>query len=73
MELPAVSLVSVYNLLGAAGGGVMGKVQFAHLWWNEQGTDAIGPSAQAYPYWRGTRLGEHTQGLAALVSPRPRH
>lgn len=51
----------------------MEKVQFAHLWCNEQGTDAIGPSAQAYPYWRGTRLDEHTQGLAALVSPRPRH
>lgn len=39
--------------------------------------DVIGPSAQAHLYWRGALLGEqclgeHTQGLAALVSPRPR-
>jgi len=33
MGLPAVSLISVYYLPGAAGGGVTGKLCFAHLWW----------------------------------------
>lgn len=33
MVLPAVSLISVHYLVGATGGGVIGKLHFVHLWW----------------------------------------
>lgn len=74
MRLQVVSVVSVSYLLGGVRCGstvssVVNASQDCLL--KEQGMDAIGPSAQVHPYWRGTCLGEHTQGSAALVGTWP--
>lgn len=79
MGLPDVSLISVYHLLCATGGGVMGKVSFAQLWWippglpvHAQNLAAVGLSSLAHPHWRGKHLGEHIRGLAGPLVHTPK-
>lgn len=76
MGLPAVSVISVYHLLRATRGGVMGKVPFAQLWWippglpvHAQNLAAVGLSALAHSR-KGKHLGEHIAGLLLHTSKR---
>lgn len=76
MGLPAVSVISVYHLLRATRGGVMGKVPFAQLWWippglpvHAQNLAAVGLSALVHSR-KGKHLGEHIAGLLLHTSKR---